>query len=511
VFPTAQWPSWINTYVSGFNGTFWAPEVFFLNGKYYIYYACSTFGSRVSAIGLATSTDLSNWSDQGVVVFSNNSTPYNTIDPAVFQDANANVWLVFGSYWSGIWMAQLDPTTGKRLNATLTNVATVNDAEASFVIRYGNFYYLFYNRGTCCAGTNSTYYIQVGRSTNPTGPYVDRNGAALASNSGTNFLSTSGRYIGPGQIGYFAENGVAYLSYHFYDGNLNGTPSLRLSNLRWDSAGWPYASADWISNVRYKIMNQGNGLVWEDWGCTGSSLEPIAQGSYSNSLCQQWDFTSLGDGAYKITSAQSGLAADVFNCSSAPGAKLDIFGYWGGTCQQFNVERASNGSYVLASLNGNNVVDVPNATTTAGTQLQIWSYNGFNAQKWLISSPAPMLLTEENTTRAVALDSVTMMRDPFPFRNFNNFSLDQRTRISIFAIGLELMPSEDASVLAAQAEDSQSNVYPLTVEYVGKVPNLDCLSQVVVRLPDGIEGKGDVWFSISLHGATSNRALVTIR
>jgi uncharacterized protein (TIGR03437 family) len=78
-------------------------------------------------------------------------------------------------------------------------------------------------------------------------------------------------------------------------------------------------------------------------------------------------------------------------------------------------------------------------------------------------------------------------------------------------LGLELMPGEDASVITAQAEDSQHNVYPLTIEYVGKVPNLDWLSQVVVRLPDTLEGKGDVWFSVSLRGATSSKALVTIR
>lgn len=510
VFPEGQWPSWINTYVPGFNGLFWAPEVFFFNGKYYIYYACSTFGSHVSAIGLATSTDLSNWTDQGMVIFSNNTTPYNTIDPAVLRDANGNLWLVFGSYWSGIWMAQLDPTSGKRLNSTLTNVANIGDAEASYVIRHGDFYYLFYNRGTCCAGTNSTYHIQMGRSTNPTGPYIDRNGMALSNNTGTNFLSTSGRYIGPGHLGYFVENGVEYLTYHFYDGNSNGAPTLRLSNLRWGTDGWPYASADWISDGRYKIMNQGNSLVWEDGGCTGNSLEPIAQGNYSGSLCQQWDFTSLGNGAYKITSAQSGLAADVLNCSSAAGAKLDIYSYWGGTCQQFNIERASDGNYVLASVNGNKVVDVPNATTTIGAQLQTWFYNGLSAQKWLIRTPVPILLTEENISKAAAVDSA-MMRDPFPVRSYNNFSSDQRTRISIFAMGLELMPGEDASNIVAQAEDGQHNVYPLPIEYVGKVPNLDWLSQVVVRLPDALEGKGDIWFSIRLHGATSNQALVTIR
>ena len=386
VFAAGQWPSWINTYVPGFGGFFWAPECIYLNGRYYLYYSCST-GGRPSAIGLVTSTDLVNWTDQGMVVFSDNVTRYGSIDASVFQDANSNLWFVFGSHLDGIWMAQLNPTTGKRLNSTLVNVARVTDAEAAYVVRHNGFYYLFYNRGICCNGVNSTYYMQMGRSANPNGPYLDRNGNSLSNSTGSTFLATSGRYVGPGHAGSFAENGVEYLTYHFYDRNANGAPTLRVGNLRWDSAGWPYASADWIANGRYRITNRGNGLVWDDWGCTGGSLEAIAQGSYWGGLCQLWDFVSLGNGAYRIASAQGGLSADVLNCSSAAGAKLDLYSYWGGSCQQFNLERAADGSYVISSVNGNRVVDVPNATTTTGTQLQLWDYNGSTAQRWLIGPP----------------------------------------------------------------------------------------------------------------------------
>ena len=78
------------------------------------------------------------------------------------------------------------------------------------------------------------------------------------------------------------------------------------------------------------------------------------------------------------------------------------------------------------------------------------------------------------------------MRDPFPLGTADNFSLDQRTRIMLFAFGLELMPGEDVSVVTAQAEDAEHRIYPLTVEYVGKVPNLDWLTQVNVKLPNGL-------------------------
>jgi len=106
---------------------------------------------------------------------------------------------------------------------------------------------------------------------------------------------------------------------------------------------------------------------------------------------------------------------------------------------------------------------------------------------------------------------VTLMRDLFPLTNPFNFSLDQRTRVMLFAVGLELMPGEDISVVTAQAEDSAHRIFPLTVEYVGKVHNFDVFTQVNVRLPDGIAGAGDVLVSISLRGAASNKVLIGIQ
>jgi uncharacterized protein (TIGR03437 family) len=124
---------------------------------------------------------------------------------------------------------------------------------------------------------------------------------------------------------------------------------------------------------------------------------------------------------------------------------------------------------------------------------------------------APTLLTEENTNRAIALDSVTFMRDAFQLTKLFNFSLDQRTRVMLFAVGLELMPGEDISVVTAQAEDSTHKIYPLTVEYVGKVHSFDVFTQVNVRLPDGIAGAGDVLVSVSLRGAVSNKVLIGVQ
>lgn len=136
------------------------------------------------------------------------------------------------------------------------------------------------------------------------------------------------------------------------------------------------------------------------------------------------------------------------------------------------------------------------------------------ARLWFLNpatSQTLTLLTEENSMRAAALDSVTMVRDPFPLVTTHNFSSDQRTRITLFATNLQLLPGEDASAVTVRAEDSQGRIYSLPVESVGRVPNLDWMAQVTVRLPEELAGAGDMWLSISLRGATSNGAFISIR
>lgn len=127
------------------------------------------------------------------------------------------------------------------------------------------------------------------------------------------------------------------------------------------------------------------------------------------------------------------------------------------------------------------------------------------------TATAPTLLTYPNTTQALALDSVTFMRDAFPSANPRNFSADGRTRVMLFARDLELSPGEDASAVTAEAEDLQHRVYPLTVEYVGKVRDLTWLTQVNIKLPDEIYEAGGCWITIRVHGLVSNRVLVSLK
>ncbi len=120
------------------------------------------------------------------------------------------------------------------------------------------------------------------------------------------------------------------------------------------------------------------------------------------------------------------------------------------------------------------------------------------------------ILTEQNSDRAVAVDSVTMLRDPFSLLNSHNFSSDQRTRVMLIAANLNLAAGETASAVTAQIEDSLGMFRSAAVEFVSDAPGFTDLTQVVLKLPDGLPA-GNAFVTITLQAETSNRARVLIQ
>jgi hypothetical protein len=131
-------------------------------------------------------------------------------------------------------------------------------------------------------------------------------------------------------------------------------------------------------------------------------------------------------------------------------------------------------------------------------------------QQPLTPAASLTLVTATNSSRAIAIDSVTSLAEPFSPTQPITFGTDNRTRIMLFATNLTLNPGETASAVTASAEDAVHNHFPMTVEYVGAVPGFTWMSSVVMRLNDSIGDVGDVLIGISLHGVSSNRVRVGI-
>ncbi|HXD30750.1 MAG TPA: heme-binding protein [Pyrinomonadaceae bacterium] len=122
----------------------------------------------------------------------------------------------------------------------------------------------------------------------------------------------------------------------------------------------------------------------------------------------------------------------------------------------------------------------------------------------------PILFSHPDSTRALAVDSITNTREPFSAFTPVAFTPDQRTRVMLFAGNLRLEEGEDAAVVTADVEDGSHRLIPLTVESVTSVPDHNWATAVVVKLAPEMTDLGDVLIRIYYHGAPSNRVRLGI-
>ena len=203
----------------------------------------------------------------------------HTIDPSVWVGDNGEgTWLTFGS-WSdygdglkqgarggGVWMVELDGDNGmlkgeilERCGSKFSNCFEAEDEgkggfvnvanhrgydspdgyidgnsiEASYLWKTPSspYWYLFTNWFWCCRGKESTYQIMVGRSLNPSGPFLDKDRKNMkdyeANATGTFVVEGGEGFYGPGHAGIWVGSGEEMIFTNHWEGS-DSTGDVRI-------------------------------------------------------------------------------------------------------------------------------------------------------------------------------------------------------------------------------------------------------------------------------------------
>ncbi len=252
----AKLPPWADAAVPGNRGFVWAPDAVKIGNEYRVYWSTSTAGSRRSVIGWASNQTLApdspeyRWVDRGKVIETTPHDDWNAIDPQCFVDQQGNVWLLMGSYWSGIKMRRLDKVTGglSQQDTTLYHLARRTDVEppaieGAYLFWRDGFYYLFVSFDRCHLGVQSNYNIRVGRSRDVSGPYQDRLGRPMLESGGTLILKSEGNVRGPGHNSVLQHGGQTWIAFHYFNPAKHGQRTLQVRPVSWDEQGWPRVDA----------------------------------------------------------------------------------------------------------------------------------------------------------------------------------------------------------------------------------------------------------------------------
>ena len=266
--------------------TFWAPDVVQLpDGKYYMYYCTCEGSSPLSTLGYAVADNPEGpYTNLGIILRSGqagyNANYYpNVIDPCLFYDKEDRLWMVYGSYSGGIFILEMDTTTGLPLEGQAnggygTKLLGGNHAriEGPYILYSPDtdYYYLFLSFGGLNA--NDGYNIRVARSKNPDGPYEDALGQQMIDCKGRpgtyfndpdyepygvklmggyEFLAAEGdknkitlAYRSPGHNSayYDEETGRYFLIFHTRFANTGESFQVRVHQMYMNEAGWPVVS-----------------------------------------------------------------------------------------------------------------------------------------------------------------------------------------------------------------------------------------------------------------------------
>lgn len=170
----------------------WANEVHRLpDGRFAMYYNLSRLDSPRASLGLALADDVAGpYRDDGILLQSGmwdqpseDGRIYdptfhpNTVDPDLFVDQDGTLWMVYGSYSGGIFLLEMDPSTGHPLPGQGYGLHLMGGnhsrIEGAHILYSPDtaYYYLFVSFGGLDAAGG--YNVRVARSRDPRGPYRD--------------------------------------------------------------------------------------------------------------------------------------------------------------------------------------------------------------------------------------------------------------------------------------------------------------------------------------------------
>ena len=207
-----------------------APKPYYAYGRYYAYFTvtATNLPNGGSAVGAATSPSLAGpWTISDVPVIEPHPGPGTgtanrwNYDPDILQADDGRLYIYFGSYFGGISVRTLSTDYLTTDPKSELQVTIPNRYEASRVVKRNGYYYLFVSATSYYGGPLSGYGVFVGRSRDPLGPFVDKNGSPLLADrvGGTPVISMNGnRWVGPGHNDVFTDfAGHDWVVYHAID------------------------------------------------------------------------------------------------------------------------------------------------------------------------------------------------------------------------------------------------------------------------------------------------------
>ncbi len=221
------------------SGSFWAPELYYHKGTFYVYYTARRKADGVSVIGVATTDDpKKGFTDRGII----REWGSEAIDGFVFKDDDGKLYFSWKAYGLernrevALMACEMSEDalklTGEPFEMLKADGKPIS-AEGQVMTRRGEWYYLFYSSQGCC-GRDCDYQLEVARAKNLKGPWETCPANPILAGGDVWKCPGHGTLVTlPDKRSYFL-----YHAYNVKENVYTGRQGL-LDELVWQENGWP--------------------------------------------------------------------------------------------------------------------------------------------------------------------------------------------------------------------------------------------------------------------------------
>lgn len=340
---------------------FWAPEIAQDKGKFFIYYTARQTETNRLAIAVASADHPAGpYTDHGPLI----AQEAGSIDAVPFTDAKGVRWLLWKEDGNSkkrptpIWISRLREDglafVGEK-KEILRNDAPWEGAvvEGPFVVRHGEYYYLFY-AGSACCGRNCNYAVGVARAKDMLGPWEKAPTNPIMAGNETWRCPGHGSIVSDPQ-------GRHWFLYHAYaqNGFVSTGRQMLLDEVVFGADGWPTINAGKGASARAAApaaarLQKPVTSFREDFGGQGE-LEPGWQW-----IIGRRPATRISDGRLTLTVADE--PASTVQSITVPSFVAET---------AVDTKRLADGAFAGLVVYGDRVNHL--ALVTDGKKIQAWS------------------------------------------------------------------------------------------------------------------------------------------
>ncbi|MCX3292497.1 family 43 glycosylhydrolase [Streptomyces sp. NEAU-H22] len=392
---------------------FWAPEIHFIDGRWYLYYSAGQVGAaccdsqRTHVLESAGADPMGPYTYKNKLAGSNLTPGGWLIDASVLRLGGSLYLLgsgfVGGSAQSLVIAPMSNPYTlagstfsaiSQPANSWERSGAPVNEAPVALQ-RNGQTFVTF-SASSCQTADyklglltyNGGDPLSASSWTKAAGPVFQRNDA--------------NRAYGPGHNGFFTspdgtENWIVYHANSASNGGCGNARTTRAQKFTWNANGTPNLGTPAATGVTlagpagetaatpsaYRIVNRHSGKCLDVSGASSVDGADVIQSSCTGNTNQQWRIEDQGNDTSRLVNVRSGKALDVDACGTADGTNLHQWPLLNNNCQKFRMIVTDQGGWVrLTNVNSGKVANAPGCGTADGADVRQWRWLNNNCQQW---------------------------------------------------------------------------------------------------------------------------------